>query len=180
MESALEDRIRRIEAYEQIRSITARYASALDERDLDAFVEVFAPDGALGGTRMAAHGRDEIRQGILDIVDRWTGPTIHFLGNQSIELDPSDPDQATGLIYCRAEHEFHDRWVVQLLRYKDVYVRRENRWYIGSREAQSWYATDLLERPTGGRKVRWGDGPAADAPLPEAWPTYRRYWAERH
>jgi ketosteroid isomerase-like protein len=180
MDDALSRRIDRLESHEAIRWITARYASALDERDLDAFVGVFATDAALIGTRVTARGREEIRAGILSIVDRWTGPTIHFLGNQAIDLDDADADRASGLIYCRAEHEFGDRWVVQLLRYVDTYARRDGRWFIQTREAQTWYASDMLERPNGTPKVRWGDGPATEAPLPDAWPTYRSYWAERH
>jgi ketosteroid isomerase-like protein len=180
MSRELEERIERLESIERIRWVTARYCSALDERDLEAFAALFADDAELVGTRVTARGPEEITRGILNIVDKWTGPTIHFIGNQSVELDPDDPDRATGLLYCRAEHEFGDRWPVQLLRYKDVYVRRGGQWLIGRREAQSWYASDLLERPVGPQKVRWGDSPAADAVLPEAWPSYRAYWAARH
>jgi ketosteroid isomerase-like protein len=180
MSSNIEQRLDRLESIEAIRRLTARYCSALDERDLDAFAALFADDGELVGTRVTARGPEQIVQGILEIVDRWTGPTIHFIGNQSVELDGTDPDRATGLLYCRAEHEWNDRWPVQLLRYKDQYVRRDGRWLIRVREAQSWYASDLLERPTGENKIRWGDGNDYPAALPDAWPTYRAYWAARH
>ncbi len=39
-----EDRIDRLESIEEIRQLVAKYALSLDMRDLDAHVNLFAPD----------------------------------------------------------------------------------------------------------------------------------------
>ena len=51
MDGELDDlraRIERIEATEQIRQLAARYALALDSRDVDALVALFVPDVTTG------------------------------------------------------------------------------------------------------------------------------------
>ncbi len=43
-ESALEARIDRLESLDEIRQLAAKYSLSLDMRDLDAHVNLFAPD----------------------------------------------------------------------------------------------------------------------------------------
>ena len=44
----LEQRIDRLESLDEIRQLVARYALSLDMRDLDAHVNLFAPDIRVG------------------------------------------------------------------------------------------------------------------------------------
>ena len=59
--------------------------------------------------------------------------TVHFIGNHLIELDPENPDRATGHVYCRAEHEQGDNWVIVMVHYSDKYRRDDGTWYFYSR-----------------------------------------------
>jgi ketosteroid isomerase-like protein len=172
---SLSARIARLEAGNEIRLLAARYAAAIDERDFERLTSVFAADAVLRGSRVEARGHEEIRAAIVATVSNWTGPTVHFIGNHDIDLH--DEERAEGTVYCRAEHERGEEWLIEMLRYRDAYERRAGRWLITERIAQPWYAVDLLERPTGPLKVRWGDRPPAPATLPDAWPSYAAFVA---
>jgi hypothetical protein len=109
--------------------------------------------------------------------------TVHFVGNHLIELDPENPDRATGHVYCRAEHEQGENWVIVMVHYSDKYRRDDGRWYFYSRRMRVWYTVDVLDRPTGPDKVRFHmsdfDVHEPQAEVPAAWPTWHEFWAGR-
>jgi len=74
-------------------------------------------------------------------------------------------------VYCRAEHEVGDEWVVVPLQYVDDYERRDDQWYFRRRKILVWFETDALTRPASARSQRrqWpGRAPAAaDLPVRE-------------
>ena len=166
------DRLDRLESTEAIRQLAARYALALDAHDLDLLVECFIPDVRVGRD---GHGRDALK---LDFDRRFRGRgyriTTHFIGNHVIEF--VDADHAMGVVYCRAEHEFPDELVAGPLQYVDEYERQQGRWYFGRRRPMSWYLTDVLDRPVGGRRIRWPGEESTEAPLPQWWPSWQPYW----
>ena len=55
-------------------------------------------------------------------------------------------------------------------------AQRAGQWYFVRRKPLPWYAADMLERPTGRRKIRWPDMPHAAAPVPAAYPTWAAFW----
>ena len=168
---SLEQRLERLEACEEIRNLVARYAVLIDARDLDALVELFVDDVRV--TRQL-RGRVAMRELIDGLVSQFT-TSVHFVGAQT--LDFVDEDHAEGVVYCKAEHEYGEEWIVMAIQYWDRYERREGHWLFTGRKIQHWYATDLNDRPIGASKTRWSVSGVET--LPGAYPSWARFWAER-
>jgi hypothetical protein len=101
--------------------------------------------------------------------------SVHFVGAQTIDF--LDDDHAEGIVYCRAEHEYGDEWIVMMIQYWDRYERRSGNWYFTGRQLKHWYATDMNDRPLGAHKTRWAvSGPEL---LPQINPTWDAFWANR-
>ncbi len=163
-------RIERIEAQLAIQQIVARYAVALDARDLDALVALFVADVACGrwGT-----GRDALRR-FYDTALRRFYRSQHLVCGQVIDL--LDADHATGTVYCRAEHEDQGKWIVMAICYFDSYEKRQGQWQFVRRKEREWYAADVLERPAGPEFCQWPGRPEKHASLPHVFPTWEPFW----
>jgi hypothetical protein len=170
-DSTLTDRLDRIESSLAISQLPARYAMALDARDLDALVALFVDDVEAG-----AHGigRDALKHW-YDVVLRRFYRSIHLVcGHQ---FDFVDSDNATGSVYCRAEHEDGDGWYVITMRYDDVYERRRGQWHFRKRREHPWYSVDVTERP-GPEFIRWPEDVPLRAAMPHRMPTWKTFWAD--
>jgi ketosteroid isomerase-like protein len=169
-----EKRLAALEAREAIRQLAARYALALDSRDVAALVDLFVEDvrSADGGV-----GRDALAEW-FDPILRPYSTTFHLIGNHVIDL--VDADHATGVVYCRPEHEVGDQWIVMPMQYWDRYERRADRWYFRSRSVHALYAADVLERPSDvpGRFHFPGNPMLSSADLPERWASWQAFWRE--
>ena len=169
--SNLEDRLARLESIEAIRDITARYPMALDERDLDALVALFAQD--VKASPDAPRGRQPLKAHYERLCRRW-GYTVHQVFQQAIDFE--SPDKAMGHVYCKAEHEIDGKFVVAMLRYLDRYEHHDGRWYFRWRRTPMWYVTEVRDGPTGAERIRWPDQLPAAAQLPDAFASYRRFY----
>jgi hypothetical protein len=176
MTDVLEDllaRVERLEATEQIRQLAARYALALDSRDVDTLAGLFVPDVVTGDGR---EGREALAEW-FDPILRPYRITFHLIGNHVIKFQ--DDDHATGVVYCRPEHEVGDQWIVMPMQYWDRYERRDGEWFFKSRKPVVFYATDVLEHPlqTPGR-FHFPDNPMLTrAELPERWESWQLFWS---
>ena len=168
----LEARIDRLESLDQIRQLPAKYALALDMRDMDAMVSLFPADVRVG---KGASGRLALRE-YMDTTLRspFTG-TSHHIGGHIIEFD--DPDQARGIVYSKNEHETGDEWVIMQMMYSDNYVRQDGRWYFARRLPLYWYATDLNKPPIGPAKMRWPDTQPVEGNFHKLFPSFDEFWA---
>lgn len=177
----LEERIERLEALDAIRQLPAKYALALDMRDMDAMVSLFPADVRVG---KGASGREALRA-YMDTTLRapFTG-TSHHIGGHIIEFD--DAGHAHGIVYSKNEHETPvaggaGEWVIMQMMYVDDYIRADGpdgpRWYFSRRLPLYWYATDLNKPPMGAEKMRWpGTDPAAGN-FHKLFPSYEEFWA---
>ena len=177
IDSTLLARIDRLEALDQIRQLPAKYALALDMRDMDAMVSLFPADVRVG---RKASGRAALRA-YMDGTLRspFTG-TSHHIGGHVIEFD--DPDHAHGVVYSKNEHETPvadgpGEWVIMQMMYVDDYVRQDGRWYFERRLPLYWYATDLNKPPVGDRKMRWPGGEWSEGNFHKLFPSYPEFWA---
>jgi hypothetical protein len=168
-------RLERVEAQLAIQQLPARYALAVDSRNLDDLVALFAVDvdcGRWGKGREALkafYGSKNVLSGFYRCV--------HLICGQTIDL--VDADHATGTVYCRAGHEDGEHWVEMAICYFDSYVKSEGRWCFGRREEKHWYSTDWQKRPQGPSFQDWPgkyDTPRFQPQLPHAWPSWQRYW----
>lgn len=170
-----QERLARLEAYEQIRQLAARYALALDSRNVTDLVGLFAPDVHTGDGGM---GRDALARW-FDPILRPYGITFHHVGGHVITI--TGGDTADGTVYCRAEHEVGDEWIVMPVIYHDRYVRdaEDGRWYFRSRKPKPLYAAEVNQNPLQipGRFHFPGNPYITAVDLPEGWSSWREFWA---
>jgi hypothetical protein len=169
----LEERMDRMESAEEIRQLASRYSVALDSRNVRDLVALFASDVQVGDGRV---GRDALAEW-FDPVLRPYGITFHIIGNHVIDF--TGTDTASGLVYCRPEHEVGDQWIVMPVVYHDRYVREaDGHWYFRSRKPKPLYAADVNQNPLDvpGRFNFPGNPYIHAATLPEAWPSWQEFW----
>jgi ketosteroid isomerase-like protein len=123
-------------AHEQIRQLVARYAVALDARDLDTLVSLFVADVQVGRDE---RGRDALRAN-FDGQLRPLGVTILHTSNHVIDV--LDADHARGIVSCHARLERDDGVVEQAIQYHDTYERRDGRWLFVRRRHLLFYDGD--------------------------------------
>jgi SnoaL-like domain len=168
-DAALAERVERIEARLAIGQLAIRYALAVDARDMDAWAACFRPDVDMGrhGT-----GREALRRYIDPMVRRFYR-SVHQICGHRIEL--AGPDHATGAVYCRAEHEVGDDWIVMAICYFDEYARVDGEWFFSRRRERHWYAADVTRPPQSVGFAGWA-GSATPA-LPAEFGSWARFWA---
>jgi len=159
--------LQRVEDMLAIGQLPIRYAMAVDERDVDAWVELFVPDVRIG----AAVGRDALRETITPML-RMFYRSIHQIVGHRIDI-ADDGQHGSGSVYCRAEHEVDDRWIVMAIRYDDEYRKVDGQWYFARRRENHWYAIDLTERPQDVSFDSWQPTPARpNLPHSASWRTF--------
>lgn len=159
----------RIEARQAIGELPARYAIAVDSRDIDAWIHLFVEDVDCG---RRGRGRDALRSFIEPNL-RTFYRSIHQICGHVVDF--IDDDNATGTVYCRAEHEDGDQWVVMTIIYFDRYVRRDGRWFFERRREKHWYSADVLDRPHPPFQL-WSNFPDQLPHLPGDFPTWAKFW----
>jgi hypothetical protein len=171
-------RLARVEAQLAIGQLPIRYALAIDQRDLDAWVELFVPDVDMG---RHGRGRNVLREWIAPAVSQFYR-SIHQICGHRIELGPAgpsgQPEAATGQVYCRAEHEVGKRWIVMAIRYDDEYRRVDGEWLFARRRERHWYAADHLERPQQADFDSWHTSPEPPS-LPSHEAAWGAFWRDR-
>ncbi len=174
----LAGRIERVEAHLAIQQLAIRYAMAVDARDLDAWVGCFRPDVDMGrhGT-----GREALRRYIDPMVRRFYR-SVHQICGHRIELPgPEDPDRATGpvdraagAVYCRAEHEVGEEWIVMAICYFDEYARVDGEWFFSRRRERHWYAADVTRTPQSAGFAGWAG--STQPKLPAEFASWAPFW----
>ena len=171
-DSRISARLDRLGSIEAIRQLAAKYSLSLDMRDLDAHVNLFAPDIRVSREKV---GRAHLKAWLDDTLrNQFTG-TSHHLGQHIIEF--ADPDHAIGVVYSKNEHECGGEWVIMQMIYWDDYERIEGRWYFRRRLPCYWYATDLNKPPVGEMKMRWPGQPPYDGAYHDLFPSWKEFWA---
>ena len=160
-------RIDRLESLDEIRQLPARYALSLDMRDLDAHVNLFAPDIRVSRDKV---GRSHLKRWLDDTLRLQFTGTSHHIGNHVIEF-----------VYSKNEHEtpcaVGDRvWVIMQMLYWDNYERIDGRWYFRRRLPCYWYATDINKPPVGENKMRWPDREPYAGAYHDLWPSWQSFW----
>jgi SnoaL-like domain len=169
-----EERLDRLESLAAIHQLAVRYALAVDSRDLETLVSLFAADVTVGKDRK---GREALKVWFARIL-KGMRVSVHFVGNHVIDFD--DPDHARGIVYCQDELErpATGQWQQGKIQYWDDYCRVEDRWYFTRRRFNRWYLVDALERPSHGGGVNVGYDPLPATLLPDGFQTWDTFWAE--
>jgi hypothetical protein len=164
----LAERVERIEAQLAIGQLAIRYAMAVDARDIDAWVACFRPDVDMG--RHGA-GREALRRYIDPMVRRFYR-SVHQICGHRIEL--TGQDTATGAVYCRAEHEVADQWIVMAICYFDEYARVDGEWFFSRRRERHWYAADVTRTPQSAGFAGWAG--SGQPELPAEFGSWASFW----
>ena len=135
------EQLDRLASYEAIRQLVYRYAVAVDARDTTAVAAMFVEDvqvapGVTGRAALAASYDEMLAAQVASILN---------VGNHVIDFD--DADHARGIVYCRAEIDAGDEWIVQQIVYHDRYERHGGRWLFRGRRHLLFYGGDMLTRP---------------------------------
>jgi len=161
----------RLEASEAIRQLVARYAVAIDRRDLDALVALFVPDVRVG---RQATGRPALRDS-FDASLRAIGVSVLHVGTHVIDL--LDGDHATGTVYCKGEIQDGDRWIHQAIVYDDEYRRVDGTWCFVRRRHRLFYGAEVGVNPLGLPPADWPAHHDGRGTLPGEWDTWGRFWS---
>jgi ketosteroid isomerase-like protein len=168
--TSLEQRIRRLEDLEEIRSLAIRYGFAVDDRDLDRIRELFSDDAELRTMSGPSKGK-----GIDAVVEYFRsthavlGPTNHFTHGHVVEFDENDPDRATGIVAAHAEVVRNGVPMITAMRYYDTYVRTPAGWRFRERVQSYMYFVDVREYAEAlGHELRMRRAP--DDWKPADWP----------
>ena len=170
--SDLNARIERLESLAEIRQLAAKYALALDMRDVDARVNLFPEDVRVSKTET---GRAVLKKWFDETHRLQFAGTSHHIGGHIIEF--TDPENAQGIVYSKNGHEADGAWVIMQMMYFDAYARVEGRWFFRRRLPLYWYATDLNTPPIGESKMRWPDQPPYEGGFHDLFPSWAEFWA---
>jgi len=141
------DLLRKLQDRVEIEALVARYVTALDTLDADAYANVFAEDAVFDVTGTVYQGRAAIRKIVTDLQASRArneaegivpAALYHVMSNTSIEL--VDDDEARHTSYAQTVRAADNgQFVVGFMgRYEDVIVRRDGRWQILSRKLVSF------------------------------------------
>jgi ketosteroid isomerase-like protein len=179
--NSIEKRIRRLEDREAIHELIARYAIAMDDRDLAAFPEVFtqdtvlrSQDGVMNAVGLAAV--TELFRGRFLVL----GPSNHFTHDKILQFDERDADVASGIVSSHAEMNRKGEAMLAAIRYHDRYRRDAGQWKIAERVLSFFYyvpTSQYLDALGPGLATRMR---AYDTPRPADWPEGLSTWRHYH
>lgn len=165
-----EDPIARLVAHDEIRQLAARYAVAVDARDLDTLVSLFVTDVRVGRER-AGHAalREDFQQSLSAV-----GVTILNVGTQTIDL--VEDDHATGVVYCAGQIQDGDRWIHQAIVYHDTYRREGGQWRFVRRKHELFHGVAASTNPREQPPANWPASAHGVGTAPESFPTWAQFW----
>jgi len=131
---------------EVIKDLYDRYAYGVDSIDMELVRSVFHPDCVVVGT-MEEGTIDEYLDGLVEGLRAYQA-TMHFKGNQYVELDGDEAFVETWVLghHMEAPGSPIDHLVLGL-RYQDDLVRVGDDWKIIRRRAAKQWHTGPLPRP---------------------------------
>lgn len=139
-------------APQELHDLAFRYALAVDNRDADMLLSVFAAHGAVlgyGENPIAFRGEDGLRH-MITLVESGFQRTMHNVYNQTFER--AADGTVTGLTYCIASHILHgEDWNMldMALRYHNHYAQEGGVWKFAQRSLEViWVETRPVQKFT--------------------------------
>jgi ketosteroid isomerase-like protein len=176
MSLSVEQRLRRMEDRESLRTLVTRYGLAIDGRDMAVLADLFTRDAILDSAdgTVRAVGREAI---VAFYRERFAvlGPTFHFTHDHLVTLDPHNEDAAEGIITAHSESVLDGVPLWAALRYLDRYRRVEGAWQFAHRRLSFFYFLPVSEYLTSmGERLRKRVGAE---PRAADWPEATSSWA---
>ncbi|MCP1198357.1 nuclear transport factor 2 family protein [Notoacmeibacter sp. MSK16QG-6] len=154
----IEERLDAIESWLAIGELRARYCHLLDDRNWDAFADLFTEDGEFDGLARV-QGRAEIHRFFSTTVERLAEGFWHFCTNASIDLNG---DEASGRISMQYLSVKNGTSFVSAGHYDDELVRSAGQWRFRRRRITFYYHAPLSEGFTGQPTFILPDGTPLD------------------
>jgi uncharacterized protein (TIGR02246 family) len=156
---------------EAIRALVALYSMARDDNDLETLVPFFADDGIfeIGGLQVA--GRADLRTFYAGNMKKYR-TSLHVTHTHVID---HQGDHAEGIVTGHAELAFAGTLMMAAYRYRDDYVRVDDRWVFGHRRLAFMYTVPVDELATSFTdelRIRWPGREPVSADIPEGYDTY--------
>lgn len=161
-------------ARDRIRQLAYRYADAVDRRDIDLLVSLFAPDASFGSWGTGPSACRRLSEASLARI----GVAVLLVANHLIDFD--DPDNAKGTVWCHGHIDDHQEgWIEQLIKYEDRYVRRDGVWLFARRRHLLWYGMATLASPLGQEPADWPKRQVGRGSIPYDDPSWQQFWVDR-
>ena len=143
----MEGRIRRLEDKESIRELAVRYGRCVDQRDPVGLRSVVTDDVRFHFTNgeLELNGADEIVDFLTRKLNEVSKRSLHVQHGHIVDLDPDNPDLATGTQFGHSEGVAQDpKEGVRLaaVRYEDIYRRVGEHWRIAERCVSFFYLVE--------------------------------------
>jgi hypothetical protein len=167
-------RLDRLEAVHQIEQLAFRYALAFDSRDVETLQSLWT------AADVPAKYPDINIHTVRNEFDPWLyglGPSVLFVGNHVIDI--LDADHASGSVYCFGQLDMGESFIDQTILYEDRYRREGDRWLFEVRRHQLWFGVPREVHPMKQPDANWPASPVGRGTLPESFPSYQRFMAQR-
>ncbi|MBM3658060.1 MAG: nuclear transport factor 2 family protein [Actinobacteria bacterium] len=165
--------LERLVALEEIRTLPVRYAKAIEQRDVEAMVGLFASDARFGSYGTGPEGvRRLMRETMSDNL-----VAVILVTNHLVELDA--PDAARGEVWALCAAQSGDEYVEQLLRYEDRYRREGGAWRFLHRRHRLWFGTRRTPSPFEQPAADWPRSQVGVGDVPLADERFREWWDAR-
>jgi hypothetical protein len=135
-DSDVEARLHVLEAKEAIRSLLFNYGRYVDDRNWEAFADLFATNGGTwNGGMGVARGHDEIVQMMASTIGNANNvgasgsglSNVHLLGNEIIAVDGDTATSLSKWVFVMTATD-NGPDVVFVGRYEDEFVREDGEW----------------------------------------------------
>ena len=156
----------------EIQQLAYRYAISADSKDPETMATLYAR-GAVSNDFAMDH--DQLVEKFARSFSS-SPQTILNVGNHLIDMDPDDPDRASGTVYCRCEAEYNGEWLIQQIVYIDRYVREDGAWRFADRRHRLFYGAPLGKSPIGLPPSDAAELTDGKGSMPQLWPSYRKFW----
>jgi hypothetical protein len=165
--------LERLVALDEIRQLPLLYARAVERRDVEAMVGLFAADARFGehGT-----GPDALRRLMAELMEDSVVAVI-LVANHLVELEGADAARGEVWALCLAQSE--DGYVEQLLRYEDRYRREDGRWRFLHRRHRLWFGRAQSPSPFEQPAAEWPRSQVGVGDVPLADSRFRQWWEAR-
>lgn len=138
--AVLENRVQELEDRDQIKQLAVRYGDVVDAHDAAGLRAQFTEDARwywVNGV-VDAQGIEAVMDALAGRWDTILG-SFHVTHGHAVDMDPNDPDRATGLLLSHAEVLRENNPMISAVRYDDVYRRVSGEWLFAERKLSFYY-----------------------------------------
>ena len=169
------DALAELVARSEIQQLAYRYSAALENRDVEAMVDLFVPHARYGSYGV---GPDALRRLTAESL-AGSHMAVVLVANHLIEFQSTT--SATGQVWARCYAQSDgDGYVEQLLRYEDCYELFEGTWRFLHRKHRLWFGIGSASSPLDQEPANWPQQQVGIGDIPFENPAFLRWWQNRH